>query len=130
MGEHLGFIDGLLARLHGPMSFRFFIQPLIAIFFAFRDGKKDAQQGRVPFFWALFTDPGHRLEMVQSGWKSIGKVFIIAMLLDGVFQYLVFRDFRPVGILVTGIVLAIVPYLLFRGPVNRFMLHRTKKEEP
>jgi hypothetical protein len=130
MGEHLSFIDGLLARLHGPMSFRFFIQPLIAIFFAFRDGRNDARQGRLPFFWALFTDSGHRVEMVQSGWKSIGKVFIIAMLLDGVFQYLVFRDFRPGGLLMAGLLLAIIPYLLFRGPVNRLMGRRAKREEP
>ena len=72
MGDYLGFIDGLLARLQGPMSFRLFIQPLMAFFFAFRDGRKDAREGRPPYFWGLFADPEHRGEMLRSGWKSLG----------------------------------------------------------
>lgn len=121
MGEHLSFIDGLIARIDGPMSLRFLLQPLMALFFAYRDGWHDAREGRSPYFWALFTEPGHRREMLESGWKSIGKVFIIAIVLDLVFQYIVFRDFRPVGALVAGVILALVPYLLLRGPVNRLM---------
>jgi len=131
MGDYLGFIDGLLARLHGPMSFRFLIQPLMALFFAFRDGRKDAREGRAPYFWALFTDPEHRGEMLRSGWKSIGKVFIIAIVLDNVFQYIVFHNFhRPGAGLIVGVILALVPYLLFRGPVNRLMRRYTKEKKP
>ena len=121
MGDYLGFIEGLLARLNGPMSFRFLIQPLIALFFAFRDGRNDARIGRTPYFWGLFTDPEHRGEMLRSGWKSIGKVFIIAIVLDNVFQYIVFRNFRPGGGLIAALILALVPYLLLRGPVSRFL---------
>lgn len=121
MGDYLGFIEGLLARLNGPMSFRFLIQPLIALFFAFRDGRNDARIGRTPYFWGLFTDPEHRGEMLRSGWKSIGKMFIIAIVLDNVFQYIVFGNFRPGGGLIAAVILALVPYLLLRGPVNRFL---------
>ena len=130
MGDHLSFIEGLSARLHGPMSFRFLLQPLVALFFAIRDGRKDAREGRAPYFWALFTDPGHRHAMVVSGWKSIGKVFIIAIVLDVVFQYIVFRDFRPIGALLAWLILALVPYLLLRGPVNRLMRRKAKGEKP
>lgn len=119
MGDHLSFIDGLLARVDGPMSLRLVLQPLMALIFAFRDGRKDAREGRAPYFWALFTDPRHRREMLESGWKSIGKVFVIAIVLDLVFQYIVFHEFRPIGALGAGIVLAIIPYALLRGPVNR-----------
>ena len=101
------------------MSFRLLLQPLVALFFAFRDGLSDAREGSQPYFWALFTEPEHRREMLESGWKSIGKVFIIAIALDLVFQYLVFDNFRPIGAVVAGVVLAILPYLLLRGPVNR-----------
>ena len=59
--------------------------------------------------------------MLGSGWKSIGKVFVIAVVLDFIFQYMVFRDFRPIGALLAGVILAVIPYLLLRGPVNRFM---------
>jgi hypothetical protein len=121
MGEHLSFIDGLLARIDGPMSLRLIIQPLVALLFAFRDGIRDAREGRSPYFWALFTEPGHRREMLTSGWQSIGKVFVIAIVLDLVFQYLVFHNFRPIGALLAGVVLALFPYLLLRGPVNRLV---------
>jgi hypothetical protein len=121
MGEHLSFIDGLLARIDGPMSLRLIIQPLVALFFALRDGIRDAREGRSPYFWALFTEPGHRREMLTSGWQSIGKVFVIAIVLDLVFQYLVFDNFRPIGALLAGVVLALFPYLLLRGPVNRLV---------
>ena len=121
MGDHLSIVDGLLARLDGPMSLRFFLQPLMACFFAFRDGKKDAMERQTPFFWGLFTDPEHRGDMLRSGWKSIGKVFIIAIVLDLAFQYIVFHEFRPVGALLAGVILALVPYVLLRGPANRII---------
>lgn len=119
MTEHLSFIDGFIARTEGPMSFRLIMQPLVALLFAFRDGNRDAREGQSPYFWALFTEPTHRRDMIESGWRSIGKVFIIAIFLDLIFQYIVFRDLRPIGALLTGIILAVVPYLLLRGPVNR-----------
>jgi hypothetical protein len=116
MDSDLSFIEGLVARLEGPMSLRFVMQPLVALFFAFRDGRKDAREGRSPYLWALFTEPEHRLDILQRAWTSIGKVFIIATVLDFVFQYIVFHDFRPVGALLAGLILAILPYLLLRGP--------------
>ncbi len=130
MGDYLGFIDGLLARLQGPMSFRFLMQPLMALFLAFRDGRKDAREGRPPYFWGLFTDPEHRDDMLRSGWKSIGKVFIVAIILDNVFQYIVFHNFhRPGAGLIVGVILALVPYLLLRGPVSRLMRPQTKGQK-
>lgn len=119
MTEHMGIIDGFIARTEGPMSFRLIMQPLVALFFAFRDGVRDAREGKSPYFWALFTEPEHRRDMLGHGWKSIGNVFIIAIVLDLVFQYIVFHDLRPIGALLTGIILAVVPYLLLRGPLNR-----------
>ena len=109
----------LAARVSGPMHFRLVMQPLMAIIFAIRDGRKDARAGRVPYFWALFTDPGHRRDLLRSGWKSVGKIFVIALVLDAVYQYIELRWFYPVEALLVALVLAIVPYVLLRGPVNR-----------
>ena len=128
--EPLNFIDGLMARISGPMSFRFLIQPLMALFFAVRDGRKDAREGKAPYFWALFSNPGHRREMLQSGWKSVGKVFIIAMILDLVFQIIAFHGIRPGGAMVAGVILAIIPYLLLRGPVKRVIQYISKGKQP
>jgi len=111
--------ENLIGRVHGPMSFRFLLQPLMAIIFAVRDGRKDARAGQVPYFWAMFTDPAHRRDLMRNGWKSVGKVFIIALVLDAVYQYIALKWFYPVEALVTAFVLAIVPYVLLRGPANR-----------
>ena len=129
MGDHLSLIESLSARLQGPMHFRLILQPLVALIFAIRDGRRDAREGRPPYFWALFTEPEHRREMLASGWKSVGKVFIIAIVLDLVFQYIAFRAFHPVAALLAGALLALVPYILLRGPVNRLMPGKAKGEK-
>jgi hypothetical protein len=121
MTEPADFIQGLIARIEGPMSVRMVLQPLVALFFAFRDGRRDARQGRPPYFWSLFTAPEHRREMLESGWGSIGKVFVVAIVLDFLFQYLFLQNIRPLGALLAGIILALVPYLLLRGAVNRLL---------
>jgi len=130
MNEEWSFIDALLARVEGPLSFRFLLQPLIAIFFAVRDGVRDARGAQPPYFWALFSEPGHRRELLRSGWLSIGKVFIIAVILDLVFQYVVFQHLRLVGALLAGTILAVIPYLLLRGPVNRVLRARGVGKQP
>ena len=129
MGDYLGFFDGLLARLQGPMNFRFLLQPLVAVFFAYRDARRDIREGLPPFFWTLFTDPGHRRYMIKSGWKSICKVLVVAIVLDLVFQYRVLRVFHPAVALFTGLVLALVPYLLVRGPLSRLMRRKVKGDK-
>ena len=112
-------VHDLFARLDGPLHFRFFLQPGMAIFLAIRDGLKHSREGAPPFFWSLFNDPGHRRELLLDAWKSISKVFIIAVLLDVVYQIIVVRWFYPFETVLVAIVLALVPYILVRGPVNR-----------
>ena len=120
MGDYLSFADGLLARLHGPMSLRFFLQPAMALVFAVRDGVRDAREGRPPFLWGLVTaDAAQRREMLANGWKSIGKVFLVALALDLVYQLVARHTFHLVAALLAGAILALIPYLVFRGPVNR-----------
>ena len=115
----------LIARVSGPMKFRFVPQPLMASFFAIRSGLADAEAGKPPYFWALLWNPGQRADMLKNGWKSVGKVFILAVLLDVVYQIIVLRFVYPGGTVIVAFLLAIVPYLLIRGPVNR--LARKKK---
>jgi hypothetical protein len=109
----------LADRVQGPMHFRLILQPLTAIIFAVRDGRKDAREGQPAYFWTMFTDPGHRRDLLRSGWKSVGKIFIIAIILDAIYQYMELGWFYPGEALLVAFVLAIVPYLLLRGSVNR-----------
>lgn len=130
MGDPNSFFEAVLTRAQGPMNVRFVVQPLVALFFAFRDGRRDVREGRPPYFWALFNDPGSRPELLRSGWKGIGKVFLIAVLFDLVFQFIAFHSLHPLGSLNAGVILAILPYLLLRGPLNRFLRRVRKGEKP
>jgi hypothetical protein len=114
-------VGDLFARLDGPLHFRFIVQPLVAIIFAVIDGVKDAKDGKPAYFWALLSAPKDRKEMVKEGWKSVGKVFVVAMILDVVYQLRVHSSVYAGELLIVAFVLAIVPYLVVRGPINRIM---------
>jgi hypothetical protein len=115
------FFGNLFTRLDGPLHFRFILQPLMAIIFATIDGIKDAKLGRPAYFWAVVKNPEQRKELLQLGWKRIGKIFILAVILDVIYQVKVYHWFYPGETLLVAIVLAIVPYLLVRGPINRLV---------
>ncbi len=111
--------ENLADRVTGPMRFRLVLQPLMAVIFAARDGMKDARGGRPPWFWAVFTDPEHRRDLLRDGWKSVGTVFLVAVAIDAIYQYVALRWFYPAEALLVAGLLAFVPYVLLRGPVNR-----------
>jgi hypothetical protein len=110
-----------VARFDGPLHFRLFVQPLMAILFAVRDGSRDAREGRGAYLWSFVTDPEQRRYLLESGWKGISKVFVLAFVLDVVYQLMVSRGLKPLQALLTAIVLAVIPYVLLRGPVNRVL---------
>ena len=118
------FVENLADRVTGPMKFRLLLQPVMAVIFAVLSGLKDARSGKPPYFWALVTDPSHRREMFRDGWKSVGKVFVLALALDVVYQIIVQRFVYPGEAIVVALALAIVPYLIVRGLVTR--LARTR----
>jgi hypothetical protein len=113
------FVENLIDRVTGPMKFRLLLQPIMAVIFATISGLKDAKTGKPPYFWALISDPSHRKEMIRDGWKSVGKVFVLALALDVVYQIIVQRFVYPGEAIVVALALAIVPYLLVRGLVTR-----------
>jgi hypothetical protein len=117
-------IEDLISRVDGPLHFRLIIQPLVAVFFAFRDGRRDAREGRAPF--RLFTRPEQRREVVLSSWNSLGKVFITALILDAAYQFLELRWFYPGEALLVALILAVLPYFLLRGAVNYLSRRRVK----
>jgi hypothetical protein len=111
--------EDLIGRVHGPLTLRLLLQPAIAIFFATRAGLRDAREDRAPYFWALFSNPEHRREMLREGWRDVGKIFVIAVVLDVLYQILVIRWVYPGETLVVASALALLPYLIFRGAVTR-----------
>jgi hypothetical protein len=109
----------MLARVTGPMKFRLVLQPLMAAFLAIRAGLADARAGRTPYFWNLCTNSADRKAIIKNGWKSVGRVFLLAVFLDVVYQLYVLHFWHPIQTLVVAFVLAIVPYLVLRGLVTR-----------
>ena len=122
--------ENLVARVTGPMKFRLLLQPAMATFFAIRDGLRDARECRPPYFWGLFSEKAERASMLKNGWKSVGKVFILAVVLDVVYQLIEHRwTVYPGEAVLVAIILAIVPYLVIRGPVNRIACRRKAVNE-
>ena len=101
------------------MWFRLILQPLVASALAIRSGLRDAREGKPAFFWAALTDPEARPELLHHGWKDVGKVFIFAVVLDVIYQVIVFHTVFPIQAFIVAVVLAIVPYVVLRGLTNR-----------
>jgi hypothetical protein len=113
MWENLG------GRIGGPFTFRLVLQPLVATALAVRAGLADAAAGKPAYFWTILTNPGDRRQLVRDGWKAVADVFLLAAIIDAVYQVIVFRWIYPFEALLVAFVLACVPYLLIRGPVSR-----------
>ena len=76
------FLDSLVARLVGPMRFRFVLQPLMAVLLGVRDGKNDAKLGKPPFFLDLIFNPKDRKRNLKGAWKSLMVPIFIGTVLD------------------------------------------------
>ncbi len=109
----------MIDRLTGPMQFRLVLQPAMALFFAIRSGLADAREGKPPFFWSLVTGSAPREATLESGWKSVGRVFVFAGVLDCIYQLYVLHFVYPGEALSVAFILAIVPYVIVRGLVTR-----------
>lgn len=115
------YASDFVSRFDGPLHFRLIMQPLMAVVFAIRDGMRDARQGRSAYFWAVLTDASQRRYLLEDGWKGISKVFVLAYLLDVAYQLLEWGGLKPLQALLTALILAVLPYTILRGPVNRLV---------
>jgi hypothetical protein len=71
------FWHDVVGRLTGPMTFRLILQPVMACIFATLDGIKDAQLGRPPYFWTIFTHPEDRAHLLEEGAKRVLRVLAL-----------------------------------------------------
>jgi hypothetical protein len=109
----------IVARPSGPMALRFYLQPLMATLIAIRDGVRDAHGGRPPYFWSLCSERSRTRERLHEGWRAVRKIFFLALILDTVYQLVVLHGLRPLSGLFVAAALALIPYILLRGPANR-----------
>jgi hypothetical protein len=124
------FVTNLAGRLSGPLTLRLFLQPAVAAFLAVRDGLRDARDGRPPHFWRMMTGPPQaRRRRATETWRAVLNVFVMAVVVDCVYQFLVFRWVYPVEAMFTATILAILPYVLMRGVFNRLARTWTSQRE-
>jgi hypothetical protein len=121
------FFGDILARLHGPGRFRFVLQPTVAILLGIRDGRKDAREGVLPFLWGLVICKGLRSQLLKGMFRSVSNLVSIAILLDLISQYLIFRMIRPGAALILGPVLIAAPYSCARALSNRIARRRGQR---
>ncbi len=113
------FWDQLLARPTGPLAFRLILQPIMVTILAILDGLKDARGGRSPYLWTLLSDRAQRAGYLREGLKRVSRVIVFALVMDAIYQFIVLRWFYLGEALVIAFVLAVLPYLLIRGPAAR-----------
>jgi hypothetical protein len=109
----------LLERWGGPMSFRFILQPAMAAIAAIHDGIKDARAGRAPYFWTVAGNRRERIGRLREGLTATARIILLGLVMDVIYQALVFKTFYPGQALIIALVLCFVPYLVIRGPVTR-----------
>ena len=113
------FWHDLVERPDGPMRFRFVLQPLMAAIVAIRDGREDARSGRSPFFATVLNNPQERAGRLRHGLNATARIIALGLVMDVIYQAIVFKTFYPDQALVVALVLALVPYLIIRDVTAR-----------
>jgi hypothetical protein len=123
------FWTDLMSRPDGPMAIRFVVQPVVSTLIAVRDGVADGRNGRDPYLMLIATDADQRGAALKEGLSAIGKVMLMGVILDVVYQIRTFGGFRyPVEALAIAFGLAFLPYLLLRGPIGRITRSRIARK--
>jgi hypothetical protein len=112
------FLEELPQRFTGPGRLRFILQPLFAILLGARGGLADARAGNPPFLFGLLFD-ARRRELLRSGVAAIAALLAMGVILDIVFQLVLYRSVHPGAALAVGPVLICLPYALSRALTNR-----------
>jgi len=121
-------IDYLIELISGPGTFRFLIQPVLAIILGVRDGRNDAKASTPPILYMLLLASGKRREALKGGLHAIALPLILAVALDSILQIYIFGVWRLQWALVVGVGLVGIPYILSRGITNRIISARHRKE--
>ena len=110
--------ENIVGRIHGPMHLRIIFQPVMAIIFACISGWKDAKSGAPVYFWSMMRGKTTFREVIRSGWKGVGRVFLMAVVLDIIYQIIELQWVYPGETVIVAIILVAIPYLLLRGVAN------------
>jgi hypothetical protein len=68
-------------------------------------------------------DPEGRSGRLWEGILSTARILILGVVMDIIYQWRVFDTFFPGQAAVIAVLLAFVPYLVLRGPIERLARH-------
>jgi hypothetical protein len=111
---HRRFWADIADRLHGPMTFRFYLQPAMALLAAIPDGLRDARAGHKAFFWSALWNTTATTGRLKEGFTSVARVILLGLSMDVIYQLKALDQFYPAEAAMMAILLAVVPYFLFR----------------
>jgi hypothetical protein len=109
----------VVARPGGPMTFRFVVQPAMAVAAAWRDAVDDVRLDRRPYLSAIVFSKENRGARLWEGILSTARILILGVVMDVAYQLAFLDAFHPAESAVIAILLAFLPYLLLRGPMAR-----------
>ena len=113
------FGEELPRRFSGTGRFRFLLQPALAILLGVRGGLADARAGNPPYVFGLLFAAGRRRELLRSGAAAIRTLLAMGIILDVVFQLVLYRAVHPGAALLVGPILICFPYALSRALTTR-----------
>jgi len=113
------FIEELPQRFTGPGRLRFILQPMTAILLGIRGGLRDAKSGNPPYLFGLLFGAESRRELLRSGVAAVRNLVALGIIMDIVFQLIIYHSVHPGAALVIGPILICSPYALSRALTTR-----------
>ena len=115
------FLAELPRRFTGAGRLRFLLQPTLAILLGVRGGVADARAGTPPYLFSLLCVGGRRRNLLRSGAATISTLLAMGIILDVVFQWVLYRAVHPGPALLIGPILICAPYAVSRGLTTRLV---------
>lgn len=119
--ERARLLYNLLGRQDGPMIFRYFLQPIMGAIAAWGAAQVDVRTGRSPFLWGAITDPAERRARFDEALIATSRIILLGLVMDIIYQAIVFKMFFPGEAVIFALALAFVPYVILRGLFARAM---------
>ncbi|HKN23754.1 MAG TPA: hypothetical protein VJX72_02825 [Candidatus Acidoferrum sp.] len=113
------FLEELPRRFTGPGRFRFMLQPTVAILLGIGGGLRDAKAGHPPYLSGLLFSAEHRREFLRSGVAAIRNLLALGIIMDIVFQLVLYHSAHPGAAVLVGPLFICIPYALSRALTTR-----------
>jgi hypothetical protein len=67
----------------------------------------------------MLHGPDEARRLIVEGWHAVIRIILLGVVMEIAYQVMVFHRIYPVELIVVVWLLAILPYVLLRGPINR-----------